>query len=617
MVILRIGSIGVGNWIIDYFEFYMKLGFAFGESVEKKTRRSGRIGGIAEVFGDEALVGRVETDLDALNDSISSWRLLVFSLLLVLSFALLFARIVKLSIIENERNLALSDGNRVMTKTIHAERGVIYDRNGKVLVRNVPAFRLFNQAKCSENENHRWGEPKEYCSGYKLISRDEALAITAKGDSASERLEVDSLRQYIYKDVLAHVLGYTGELSEEEISQKKNYNLGDRVGRTGIEEQYEDILRGKDGKELYEVDALGSVLRPLGRQEPVNGNSVNLSIDIDIQNRAFESLGNYKGVVIVSRPANGEILAMVSKPSFDPNIFTMGTGDPAGFFGDQKNLPLINRAISGTYPPGSTFKLIVASGALEEGKINEKTIVDDNGVIDLNGYKFPNWYFLQYGKTEGPINVVRAITRSNDIFFYKTAGELGNDLLVRWEKNFGLGAQTGIDLPSESKGLVPDNEWKQKNIGDKWYLGDTYHLGIGQGYLLTTPIQVLNWTNIIANSGQLVKLHLAGAVEKPQKIISPENAKLIRDGMVGACSDGGTGYPLFGFKVKGEEIPIACKTGTAEYGGPKDKPHAWFTMFAPSDNPEISITVLVEGGGEGSVVAAPIAKKVLEGYYGM
>ena len=621
----------------------MNLGLAFSEGIHKKSKKSGRIGAMAEVFGDSAIIGRVETDLETLDSSISSWRLLMLSIIMVIVFGLMTARLFKLSVIESERNLALSNGNRVMAKSIHAQRGIIYDRQGRVLVRNIPAFRLFKSASCQATGDLRWGEPKEYCSGYKLISRDEALSLEAKGDAESKRLEVDSLRQYIYKDLLAHVLGYTGELTPGELeilSKPKNYILGDRLGRTGIEEQYEDTLRGVDGKEMYEVDSSGNILRELGKLAPVDGKPVNLSIDIDIQKEAFDALGDNKGMVVISDPRNGEVMAMVSKPSFDPNVFTVEDKDNTAskLFTDEKNTPLVNKAISSLYPPGSTFKLVVASAALETGTITAKTTVIDNGEIVLNGYRFPNWFFKQYGKTEGAVNVVAALKRSNDIFFYKVAGDLGLSNLVLWEKKFGLGEKTGIDLPNENPGLVPDEEWKQKVMREKWYLGDTYHLGIGQGYLLTTPLQVLNWTNVIANNGEIIKLHLARAGEArlaPTKIMTSDNAKIVREGMIEACQENGTAYPLIGFKVGFSEklkaridgdnfidtkdgkvgVTIACKTGTAEYGDPKGKTHAWFTMFAPAYAPEISITVLVESGGEGSTVAAPIAKKVLEGWY--
>lgn len=618
----------------------MKLGLAFGEGITKKSRQTGRTGGLAEVFGEEAVIGRVETDLDSLDNSISSWRVLLFTIILVVCFGLLFTRLFKLSVIEGERNLALSDGNRVMTKIIHAQRGVIYDRNGRMLVRNAPAFRLFKPSGCENIKTEKWGEPKEFCSGYRLISRDEALAITAKGGEAAKRLEVDSLRQYIYKESLAHVLGYTGEIGEEELSEKsqrKNYVLGDRVGRTGIEEEYEDVLRGIDGREMFEVDAAGNILRELGRMAPRDGNSVELSIDIDIQNIAFDALGNNKGIVVVSRPDTGEILASVSKPSYDPNIFN--TEDRASeaetLFTDEKNNPLVNRVISGLYPPGSTFKLVVALGALEEGKITEKTLIEDTGEIVINNqFRFPNWYFKQYGKKEGNIDIVRAIKRSNDIFFYKTAEALGLSNLIKWEEKFGLGKKAGVDLPGELEGLVPTDEWKQKVIGDKWYLGDTYHLGIGQGYLLVTPLQVNMWTNVFANGGKLCKPRVAKIPNRPEGTrfqipnnsqnsntqkeeqcvslgLKKETVDLVREGMTEACKTGGTGYVFFDYGKK----EVACKTGTAEYGDPKGKTHAWFTMFAPAYAPDISITVLVEGGGEGSVVAAPIAKKILEEYY--
>lgn len=624
----------------------MKFGIAFGETIGKKTRKTGNTGGLAEVFGEEGIVGRVETELEFLDSSISPWRVVLFSLALVVCLSLLFFKLVRLQVIEGERNLALSDGNRIMVRAVHAGRGVIYDRKGRVLVRNVPAFRYFKSSTCQKGEGKGWGEPKEFCSGYSLISREEALALEAKGGPEAERLEIDTLRQYIYPEIFSHVLGYTGELTSDEFNTErikdKNYILGDRVGRTGIEEQYEDILRGKDGKELFEVDAFGSVLRELGKVDPQDGPSVTLNIDMDLQKAAYNALGDVKGMVIASDPTTGELLAMVSRPTFNPNAFTMSDSDldVSKYIADSKNMPMLNRAISGTYPPGSTFKLVVAGGALEEGKITKSTQVLDNGVITIGPYTFPNWYYKQYGKTEGQVNVIMAIKRSNDIFFYKVAEIMGNDMLASWEKKFGLGEKIGVDLPGELTGLVPTDEWKRKAVGDKWYLGDTMHLGIGQGYLLTTPIQVNYWTSVVANDGRKVSLKVAKDVSgkfispSSERVISKENANLIREGMIGACSEGGTGYPLFNFQVAGDKlkskidgqnftdaengkvgVAVACKTGTAEYGDPKGKTHAWFTMFAPAFEPTIAITVLVEGGGEGSTVAAPVAKKVLEEWF--
>jgi penicillin-binding protein 2 len=286
---------------------------------------------------------------------------------------------------------------------------------------------------------------------------------------------------------------------------------------------------------------------------------------------------------------------------------------------DSESQPLLNRAIGGTYPPGSTFKLIVAAAGLEDKVIDKNFTIQDTGTLNLGTFSFGNWYFLQYGRTDGEVNVVKAIQRSNDIFFYKLAGMIGVDRLSQFAEKFGLGRKLGIDLMGEQSGTVPTEEWKKSVIGENWYLGDTYHYGIGQGFLLTTPLQVNAWTQAIANNGILYRPHFLLNTKETilnNKFLSSDTVSLIRQGMVEACSTGGVAWPLFDFKVKGKPVSVACKTGTAQHGTEETMPHAWITLFAPSDNPQIIVTVLSESSGEGSNVAAPIAKKILEEWFG-
>jgi penicillin-binding protein 2 len=310
---------------------------------------------------------------------------------------------------------------------------------------------------------------------------------------------------------------------------------------------------------------------------------------------------------------------------------------------DNTNNPLLDRAISGMYPPGSTFKLVVAAGGLEDKVIDKNWEVNDVGVLKVGAFSFGNWYFSSYGRTEGMVNVVKGIKRSNDIFFYKLAEKLGVSNVSKWAEKFGLGKPLGIDLEGEISGTIPSPKWKEKQIGESWYLGDTYHYVIGQGYLLTTPIQVNGFTQAIANGGVLYKPHLLLS-KKPEKLqdkfLSNNTIQLVREGMIESCQQGGVAWPLFDFKVKNSDlkidgknileapqsttsanfknyrkITVACKTGTAQHGGEEALPHAWITLFAPAYNPEIVITVLAEESGEGSNIAAPIAKKVLESYF--
>lgn len=557
--------------------------------------------------------------------------------------AVLIVKLISIQVVNGEYYRSLSDSNRIRTSIIHAPRGIILDRKGTPLVYNLPGFRRIEHTASDS------GSPKTV-----LLSHDEAIERIARGERG---IEIDSLRQYPYKEATSHILGYVGQISAEQIKQErfKEYNSTDLLGKDGIEEQYESILRGENGKQLIEVDAMGNPVRTLGQTEPISGKDIRLTIDIHLQEKTYDAMKSVlKGAAIVSTP-KGEILSLISKPSYDPNLFTLdssyktasdsGYTDISEIILDSENQPLLNRAISGVYPPASTFKIITSAAGLEEGLIDEDFTVTDNGVITIGPYSFSNWYYTQYGRKEGPINVVRSLARSNDIFFYKLAEMLTVDKLSKHAKQFGVGETLGIDLSGEAKGILPTQEWKKRQIGEQWYLGDTFIYGIGQGYLLATPLQVNSWTEIVANGGTLYQPHLlyTGKDEIIRKdFLKDETVRLLQQGMIEACSQGGTAYPLFNVVVENKHLPIdnenyfeveassvsakmnlkearrvqvACKTGTAEHGGEKTPPHSWITVYAPSENPEVVVTVLVESGGEGSAVAAPIAKKILEAYF--
>lgn len=551
-------------------------------------------------------------------------------LVLIVAFLILFVRLFYLQVVEGYYYRYLSDSNRTKTVVIHAPRGIIFDRNGVPLVFNIPGFREIVNGKTV------------------FLTQGQALNLIAQGNQS---LEIDSLREYPYKEDFAHVLGYIGQISKSELSlpQYSGYSGNDVLGKAGIEQEYESKLKGIDGKELYEVDATGKLTRKLGKQDPVPGQNITLTLDAKLQEAVFNAMKNVKrGAAIVSTP-NGEILSMVSKPAFDPNLFTMGQGyrvssgssylTLSDILDDTKNQPLLNRAISGLYPPGSTFKIIVASAGLTDKIIDENWQVLDTGIIHIGSFSFSNWYYSGYGRTDGEVNVVKGIKRSNDIFFYKLAEKVGVDKVSLMAQKFGLGKPLGIDLQGESAGLVPTPQWKLKTIGQPWYLGDTYHYGIGQGYLLTTPLQINAWTQVVANGGTLYKPHLL-LNQKPRvlssNLLDAHSADLIREGMIEACDPGGVAWPLFDFEVKNPNLPIdgknylsvasasadtrhvviACKTGTAQVGGQNTLPDALLTLFAPAYNPQIVVTVLVENSGEGSNVAGPIAKQILNYYFG-
>jgi penicillin-binding protein 2 len=563
-------------------------------------------------------------------------RSIALLFLAVFFSVVLLLKLANIQIVNGEYYRSLSDSNRIRTTVIHAPRGIIMDRNGTPLVFNQPGFRKVENKKTT------------------LLSHDEAVARIAKGERG---IEIDSLRQYPYKDTISHVIGYVGQISEVQIQQKafSLYELTDLIGKDGIEQYYEELLRGENGKQLIEVDAMGKPIRTLGQTEPISGKDIRLTLDLPLQEAVYTAMKDVKkGAVVVSTP-QGEILSMVSKPAFDPNLFTLdpsyqvasesGYTKTADILLDSENQPLLNRAISGVYPPGSTFKIITAASGLEEKVITGQFTVQDNGIIRIGPYSFSNWYYTQYGRKEGPVNVIKGIARSNDIFFYKLAQMLDVGRLSGTAAEFGVGKKLGIDLSGEVTGILPTKDWKQKNVGEAWYLGDTFIYGIGQGYLLATPLQVNSWTEIIANGGTHYRPHLLAdrnAEVLRRNFLRSDTIRLVREGMVKACSTGGTAFPFFNFLVKNSElaidnknyfavekasvsarlnsedmrkIQVACKTGTAQHGGEKTLPHAWITVFAPAYKPEIVVTVLAESSGEGSQIAGPIAKKILEAYF--
>ncbi len=553
---------------------------------------------------------------------------LIFSLFLVI--LILFLKLFSLQIVEGNHFRSLSNSNRIRTIVVHAPRGAVFDRTGKPLVFNVPGFRKTSNGKIT------------------LISKEEAIALLAGGE---KNLEFDSLRQYPYVDAFSHVLGYTGQISQEELKLDKfaDYKSGDLIGKMGIEQYYESTLRGVDGRELVEVDSKGKTIRKLGQTDPIPGQNITLNLDLKLQNVAFDAMKNIeKGAIVVSTP-KGEVLTLISKPSFNPNLFTLPVASESAqkniekVIFDTKGRPLLDRAIGGTYPPGSTFKLVVATAGLTDKIIDENFQIEDVGTINVGVFSFSNWYFTQYGKTDGIVNVVKGIKRSNDIFFYKLAEKVGVNKISEFAQKFGLGKTLGIDLAGEAEGLVPTTSWKEKTIHEPWYLGDTYHYGIGQGYLLTTPLQVNGWTQGIANGGQVFEPHLlksSNPKSKSSKFLDEKTISLVKEGMIENCSPGGIAWPLFDFKIKNSklkidgrnflEVPeatvsaqfsdyrkvtVACKTGTAQHGEETSIPHAWITLFAPAFDPQIVVTVLAEDSGEGSNVAAPIAKKILEEWF--
>jgi len=433
---------------------------------------------------------------------------------------------------------------------------------------------------------------------------------------------------------LSHVLGYTGKITESELAADKNdgYSPLDYIGKTGLEYTYEKELKGQVGETDIEVDALGKEKQIISQTPPQDGHNLVLSLDLDLQKNAEEAvraeltkLNLTRASVVVEDPRNGEILALVSWPAYDNNSFSRGISqDDYAKLVDDKDRPLLNRAISGNFPSGSTIKPVMAAAALQENIIDENTTFLSTGGLHLGQWNFPDWKAGGHGITD----VRKALADSVNTFFYIIGGGyqnfkgLGLDLIVKYFKAFDLGQQLGIDLPNEGTGFVPTAEWKKETKGVSWYIGDTYHLSIGQGDLTTTPLQVASYTSYFANGGKLYQPHLVtkildkdnnvikniDPVVLKENIVSAKNAEIVRSGMRQTVTSGSAR------SLNSLPVEAAGKTGTAQWSSTR-APQAWFTGFAPYDNPTIAVTILIEEGAAGDVAATPVAKEILNYYF--
>lgn len=465
----------------------------------------------------------------------------------VVSMALISAKIFYLQIVERGQHELRSYTNHIELKREVAPRGVIYDRRGTIF-------------------------PRDATSGM--------------------------------------IVGYVSEVNQRELGCFEGlcYTLGALIGRSGIEQVFEERLRGRDGGRLIEVDSGGNEVRELGNNLPERGGDIQLSLDSRLQKIMYDAFSLRNGSA-VALDMQGKVLGLVSSPSYDPLQIT-------NYLSDTSKQYFLNRAIAGSYPPGSVFKLVSAMAGLEEGKIESETQFEDTGEIRVGAYRYGNWYFDQYGRTEGKIDLVKALARSNDIYFYKVGEEVGVEGLVKWARKLGLGEKTGIELPGEVSGLVPDRLWKERATGEKWFLGNTYHLAIGQGDLLVTPLQVARMTlGVVSGRVCQVSLLQDKSPECRDLRLKTQNIVSVAQGMKGACESGGTAFPFFTF-----EPWVMCKTGTAQHSGQKTKedlPHAWITLAYPGENPEMILTVMLESAGEGSSEAGPVAKEILEEWKGL
>jgi len=532
------------------------------------------------------------------NQSWLSWFLRG---VLILLFLILIAKLVEVQIIKGNYYRKLSEGNRIRHIILPAPRGKILAKNKEEMATNIP---IKKRIKFLEN-------------GSILISDD----LTNLKD---EEIVTDYKRVYPTGSIFSHALGYLTKPGETEVGkinpkcpEKGPVGMEDLIGKSGLEEYYECELKGTPGEELIEVNTTGDWVRILGKKDPIPGNDISITLDLGLQKEVAGQMEGKNGAAIVT-DATGAILAFYSYPSFDPNLFiNKGDGNELTKLFNDKNLPFFNRVTSGTFHPGSVFKPLVSLAALEENAITKSFTYTDTGSITVNGFTYNNWFLTEQGRTEGTIDLPRALARSTDTFFYKIAEMTGPNAIAKWSNIFGLNKKTGIDLSSETSGLIPTTDWKKKTIGEGWWLGDTYHMGIGQGYVALTPIEINNYITAIANGGNLCNPHFnqsSTANRECKKInVKQKNFDLVKEGMIDACTEGGTAYTFFDFAAKHNGQKVACKTGTAEVGT-DGTPHAWFVFFSEGPR-QIIATVLVEKGGQGSSIAGPIARKIADYYF--
>lgn len=583
-------------------------------------------------------------------------RLLILSVLVLISMGVLFIRLWQLQISQSEKYRTLSESNRIRVLPVKSPRGYITARNGALLVENRPEFKLYLipeevpdvEELLSRMENNISMDMelvKELLASSKKfkpvlvkddLGRNElAFLEEHRPDLPGTFIQVEPVRFYRYGPLAAHLLGYLGEISEKELKNRARdrYMLGDYMGKSGLEKAYDRELRGLKGRKFMEVDALGRELRPLGDIEPTIGNIVTLTLDLDLQILAEDLLHEERGAILVMDPRDGQILAYVSKPAFDPNLFASGLRkeDWEGLSNDKTH-PLQDRVMQGQYPPGSVFKIITAVAALEEEIINEETSVYCPGHYYFGKRIYRDWKRSGHGV----VNLHRALVESCDVYFYQVGEKVGVDTLHKYAKGFGLGKALDIALGRGQPGLIPSSTWKTEERNEPWFPGETLITAIGQGYVLVTPMQLAVMISAIANGGTLYLPQFVERVEnqegriikrfKPQELgtipATPATLAIIRKALWGVVNDPeGTG--------KGARLPwveVAGKTGTAQVVRQKTwnrnqtdtqkelLDHAWFVSFAPLEEPSIAMVILIENAGKGGSRYAHIAKKIIKAY---
>jgi len=576
-------------------------------------------------------------------------RLRALGWIVLLAMAAILGRLVYLQLLQGNRYLELSSKNRVRLVPIKAQRGLIYDRQGDLLVGNVstfsiclipaglpkdPAarmkeFQLLEKLLAIptaeiEQKLKRW--KRRYFEPIRIktnIDRVVASLIEENGPELPGVIVItESRRQYRYDSLAFHALGYVGEISENELAIREGYQAGDIIGQAGMEKVYDHYLKGRNGWLHIEVDALGRQMGILGREEPWAGHNLVLTLDQKVQTAAETALQGHKGVGVAIDPRNGEVLALASSPTFNPNEFSKGLdhGTWAKLCADKSH-PLTNRAIQGVYPPGSIFKIVTMMAALEERVVSPSEHFLCDGKFMISTWPYRCWQ----AKGHWMVDAQKSLVESCDIYFYHTGLRLKVDRLDKWSQAFGLGKPTGLDLPNELSGLVPSPQWKERMQNMPWFPGNTVMFAIGQGYILSTPLQLLNPVAAVANHGMIYRPHLLKRVTtksgrmihevKPEVMhhvpASPENWQRMQKYLTQVI-DGrrGTGQNC---RIPG--IRLGGKTATAQ--NPHGEDHAGFVAYGPVDKPEIAVVVYLENAGGGGALAAPLARQVLEAYFGI
>jgi len=594
-------------------------------------------------------------------------RVLVASVFVLSAFAILLARLAWLQVVKHEAYREKAEANRIAVLPVAPNRGLIKDRNGAIIARNYSAYTLEVTPAKVENLEQTIDElakvvdiqPRDRRRFKKLLEetkRFDSIPIrTRLSDEDVARFTANrfrfpgvELRARLFRDyplgeIASHMVGYIGRISPRDLERVERlaeargdpaiYNGTEHIGKVGVEQSYESELHGTPGVEEVEITAGGRAVRTLSRKPSLPGNNLILSVDIELQKIVERAFGDRRGALIAIEPATGDVLAFVSKPTFDPNLFVDGI-DPKSWdeLNNDPDKPLLNRALRGTYPIGSTYKPFLALAALETGKRRPDQVIQDNGT-----FLFGNRVFRDSNKVPlGPVDLHRSIVKSSDVYYYQLANDLGVDAIHDFMKPWGFGQITGIDVEGEQTGILPSSAWKEKRFKQKWYAGETISIGIGQGYNAFTLLQLAHATANLANSGVVMKPHLVKAIEDPrtgerrltvrdksyQIAVRPEHMKFVRDAMVDV-NISGTGRSAF----QGVPYKVGGKTGTAQVVGIKQgekynearvaerhRDHSLFIAFAPADDPKIAMAIIVENGGFGARAAAPIARQVLDYY---